>query len=118
MQGKYYNDYSHAVYYVQVLMLHSHKHIAKIHKRKKGPWQYIVLFCSVFYPLSTLPQVIEIYANKAAQNVSLETYLFYTVFSIIFLAYGISEKLKPIITLQALWLVVYCLVIVGILIYK
>ncbi len=99
-------------------MLHNHKHLNRVHKKSdKKPKHFIVMASSVIYPLTTIPQIIEIFTEKSAVNVSLATYVFYLLFTFIFLSYGISEKLKPIIVLQCLWLVVYSPVIVGLILY-
>lgn len=99
-------------------MLHSHKHIDRIHKKvKKQPKHHTVLIASIIYPLTTFPQILEIFSNKSAENISLLTYILYIFFTFIFLGYGIKEKLVPIVVLQSLWLVVYGLVVVGVLIY-
>src|SRR5450759_3031299 len=100
-------------------MLHSFQHLHNIHrKRNKQPKHRLVMVASIVYPLSTLPQVIEIFKNHSATNVSLTTYLFYLFFTFVFLGYGISEKLKPIVVLQSLWLLMYGLVVIGILFYS
>ena len=99
-------------------MHHSHKHIDKLHKSsKKNAFHYIVLASSVIYPLSTIPQIVNIFSSESAENISLTTYIFYMIFTIIFLSYGFSEKLKPIIVLQSLWFLMYGSVLVGIFIY-
>lgn len=99
-------------------MLHSHKHINKIHKKKRKQKQHhIVLAASVVYPLSTLPQIYEVFHNQSAANLSVLTYIFYVVFSCIFLVYGLSERLKPIILLQSMWLSMYTILLIGIFMY-
>ena len=100
-------------------MLHSHKHISKISKKKnKEPKHHLVLLASIVYPLTTIGQVIEIFKNQSAENVSLITYLLYIFFTFVFLGYGVREKLPPIIVLQSLWLVMYSLVTLGIVLYS
>ncbi len=100
-------------------MHHSHNHIHKLSKKdKKKLKDSIVLVSSIIYPLTTLPQIIEIFRNESAANISLLTYSMYLLFTVVFLYYGISEKLKPIIILQTLWLLMYGSVLAGILIYQ
>lgn len=101
------------------LMHHSHKHLHKISaKKNKKKSHWIVLISSVIYPLTTLPQIIIIFQNQSAANISLVMYMFYIFFALIFLSYGITEKLKPVIVLQSLWLVMYSCVLIGILLYS
>jgi uncharacterized protein with PQ loop repeat len=100
-------------------MHHSHKHLHKVAKKKnKKTRENIVLAVSVIYPLTTLGQVAEIFKNQSAANISLHTYALYIFFTLILLWYGVAEKLKPIIVLQALWLVMYSAVLVGIFLYR
>lgn len=107
------------VFSIIQLMINQHQHIGNIHKkRKKRPKHYVVLASSIIYPLSTSPQIVEIFRKKSAVNVSLITFLLYLFFTFVFLSYGVSEKLKPIIVLQSLWLAMYSIVIVGIVLYS
>ena len=77
-----------------------------------------MLISSIVYPLTTLPQIYVIFQNQSATNLSLFTYTSYLFFTVIFLSYGISEKLKPIIILQSLWFVMFSCVVAGILLYS
>ena len=52
-----------------------------------------ILFCSVSY----VPQIMRIYKNKSSKDVSFLMFAFWITGSSIWLAYGLVEKLKPII---------------------
>lgn len=78
-------------------------------KHKENSSHTLVLVASVVYPLTTMGQVLEIFVDQSATNISLITYVLYIFFTIVFLVYGIREKLTPIIVLQSLWLVMYSL---------
>lgn len=100
-------------------MQYSHKQLKEIAKnRKKALRNKIIIGTTVVYPLTTLGQVIEIFKNQSASNVSLPTYSLYLFFTLILLWYGVAEKLKPIIVLQSLWFVMYGLVFIGLLLYR
>ena len=100
-------------------MLHSPKHIHKLHtKKKKKASDLIILLASIVYPLTTLPQVFEIFDNRSATNISLLTYVMYMFFTIVFFTYGVRERLMPIIVLQSLWFIMYGLIVLGILIFR
>ena len=71
----------------------------------------------VIYPLSTIPQIIDIFANRSAENVSLATWFMYDIITVIFLWYAIENKLKPLIIEYSLWLIAQSIVVTGILIY-
>jgi|SRR3989338_4866056 len=77
----------------------------------------IVMGVAIAGPLFVLPQLIEIYVNKSAQDVSLLTWFFFTFFAIPWLIYGIVHKEKPIIVGYALWILFDSLIVIGILIY-
>ena len=78
----------------------------------------IIVFIAVIAPLTTIPQVLKIYLEKQVAGLSLETWLMYTVFNIIWVAYGIFHREKPIIISSVLWFTVDLLVAVGILVYS
>jgi len=100
-------------------MHHSHKHLSAIaQKKNKRLREKIILVTSVVYPLTTLAQIVTLYTNKSAENISLPMYALYVFFTLILLWYGIAEKLKPIIILQSLWFVMFSVVLVGILLYR
>lgn len=75
------------------------------------------LIAGIIQPLITLPQIIDIYGNQSAEDVSLLTWLGYLVFGVIFLVYGIAFNLKPIWVGQIIWLTMQSIIVVGILIY-
>lgn len=56
--------------------------------------ELFALAADIIQPLITLPQIITIYANQRANDVSLLTWLGYLFFGITFLSYGIAFKLK------------------------
>lgn len=75
------------------------------------------LIAGIIQPLITLPQIIDIYGNQSAEDVSLLTWLGYLVFGVIFLVYGFAFNLKPIWVGQIIWLTMQSIIVVGILIY-
>lgn len=77
----------------------------------------IVLIAAFLMPLIELPQLLEIYLNKSAENVSLLTWSFFVVFGVPWLIYGIIHKEKPIIVLYTLWVAVDFTIALGILLY-
>ena len=77
----------------------------------------IVLIIAFLAPLVEIPQLLEIYVNKAAQNVSMLTWGLFVVFGIPWLLYGIAHKEKPIIILYALWIIIDSAIVIGIIMY-
>ena len=77
----------------------------------------IVLFIAIVAPLFEIPQLLEIYVNKSAQDVSLITWGFFSLMAIPWFIYGVIHKEKPIMILYALWFLIDTVIVIGILIY-
>lgn len=77
----------------------------------------VIAVAAVIYPLTGIPQVIELFWRHNAGGVSLVSWLGFAVFSAMFLIYALAHRLKPLIITQALWLVVDVLVVVGVIMY-
>ena len=109
------------------LSLHQHKRTrskkSKVQHQfpSKNKWvsklDNICLVFSVIMPLTTAPQIYKIFVEKTAAGLSLSSWVLYCIAVIPFLLYGIVHKEKPIIVLNALWLIAQIIIIAGILIY-
>lgn len=89
---------------------------AEITKRQPFINRFIYV-AVVVYPLTTIPQIVEIFASQNAGSVSLLTWLSYDIITLVFLWYAIENKLKPLIIEYSLWLVAQSIVVAGILLY-
>jgi uncharacterized protein with PQ loop repeat len=78
----------------------------------------LIYVAAIAYPLTTIPQIIDIFYNKSSENVSLLTWILYDAFTFIFLWYAIEKKLKPLIIEYCMWIVAQSIVVIGILIYR
>ena len=78
----------------------------------------LALIAGTIQPLITLPQIITIYANQSAQDVSLLTWAGYTVLGLVLLTYGVTYRLRPIIVGQSIWAVMQSVMVIGILLYQ
>ncbi|MBN1792496.1 hypothetical protein JW826_02320 [Candidatus Woesearchaeota archaeon] len=115
----------HAVDHHQHLRKRAHKHLSPKEELEPfphpNPWMKsldrICLVFSVIMPLTTLPQIIQIYATKDVKGLSLAMWILYMIGVIPFLMYGIAHKTKPLIILNALWLLCQAVIITGILMY-
>ncbi len=87
---------------------------SKIDKKRV---ELIALTAGIIQPLITLPQIITIYSNQSATDVSLLTWLGYLLFGMIFLVYGVVFNLKPIWIGQIIWVTMQTIIVVGILLY-
>lgn len=87
-------------------------------KKRLKRIENFALLAGIVQPLITLPQIIAIYGNQSAQDVSLLTWIGYLIFGIIFLIYGIVFKLKPIWIGQIIWVTMQLITVLGILLYS
>jgi len=90
-----------------------HEHIAR--KWRTTFFDDVITAAAIIYPLTAVPQVIEVFSGNTA-GVSLVSWISFTLFSGLFLVYGILNKLRPIIITDSLWLVINGLVVVGIIV--
>lgn len=81
-------------------------------KHKKTTLELLVNFAIVFGPAMTIPQVYDIWI-LSKKDVSTLSWVAYLLTSIIWLFYGLKQKDKPIIVVQALWVVLSVMIIVG-----
>lgn len=77
----------------------------------------IVMCVAVIMPLTSIPQIYNIWFLRNITGVSLLTWSLFFIMSIPMLIYGFVHKEKVLILLNALWLIMYAFVIVGIVIY-
>jgi MtN3 and saliva related transmembrane protein len=82
---------------------------------KKYFESFMVVFATI-EPIATIPQIIKIWGSHSTQGVSLLTWLFYALTSLVWLAYGISKKDKALIISGALWALSQTIVVLGLLI--
>lgn len=92
-----------------------HFHISK--KRQISWLDKIAVIAAFIYPLSGLPQVIEVFQGNV-DGVSVSSWIGFIFFSIFFMAYGLVHKIKPMIITNALWLVIDGLIVAGVLTHK
>ena len=92
--------------------------IAKAASENKKLIDHLIYVAAIAYPLTTIPQIIDIFYNKSSENVSLLTWILYDAFTLIFLWYAIEKKLKPLIIEYCMWIVAQSIVVIGILIYR
>jgi uncharacterized protein with PQ loop repeat len=92
-----------------------HYHISK--KRQISWLDKTAVIAAFIYPLSGLPQVIEVFQGNV-DGVSVSSWLGFIAFSTFFMIYGAVHKIKPMIITNALWLVIDGLVVAGVLVHK
>ncbi len=73
----------------------------------------IVLFVSVLYPLSALPQAIAVLGGKT-EGVSVISWMVFMACATLFLIYGIRRRVPPMIVSNSIWIIMDGLVVFGI----
>ncbi len=77
----------------------------------------LLVAIAIVGPAATIPQIITIFSSHSAGEVSLFSWLIYTILDIPWIVYGFAHKEVPIITAYTLWFLVNGAVVVGVLIY-
>ena len=96
------------------MLMHTHRLIHELAKSKKPktPFDKFIVAASFVYPATAIPQIIQVFSSQC-QGVSAVSYISYTVFSLLFLVYGIRNDVMPMVINYALWTVVNGLVVIG-----
>jgi len=93
-----------------------HKHLHR--KSKKTAFDYVVYFFMIATPLFELPQAWNIYTHRSAGAVSISTWGFFALASVVWATYAIREKLLPVFVTSALYVVIELTIVVGIIRYS
>lgn len=91
--------------------------LAKSHPENKKLIDKVIYIAAITYPLTTLPQIFDIFINKSSGNVSISTWILYDAFTFIFLWYAVEKRLKPLVLEYCLWIIAQSVVVLGILLY-
>ena len=67
--------------------------------------------------LANIPQIIKIFRNKSAKDLSLITNTIFLLSSIVWLLYGFQLTNYPLIVANIIYILTYTLIIIGFLIY-
>lgn len=98
-------------------MPHHQIHINLSKREQETIIDKIVQVAAFIYPLSGLPQVYLVMKGEIS-GVSLVSWMAFSVFSLVFMMYGILHKMRPIIIVNLCWLVIDLLIIFGILVHR
>ena len=94
------------------------KHPVKKNKKVNSTFEKFVLLVAIVEPLSTLPQIYDVYSTKDAHALSLVSWLLFACASIVWLIYGIKIKSNPLIASSILWISTEVLLMIGIILYS
>jgi uncharacterized protein with PQ loop repeat len=67
--------------------------------------------------IATIPQITQIWRTQDASGVSLVTWTYYVVFTVILLVYAVSIKANPMIIMYTGNTIVYSIVLIGVIIF-
>ncbi len=84
---------------------------------KKRLFEKFMLVFATVEPIATIPQIIEVWKSGNDGSVSLATWSFYSLTSLMWLTYGIVRKDKPLIVSGILWVASQGLVVLGLLLH-
>ena len=79
---------------------------------------YMMYAVSVGMPMTNIPQLVQIFSTKVSTGLSASSWVMYAAFGVVPLLYAISNKLKPLIISNILWMVVDAAMIYGIFRYN
>lgn len=94
------------------------KHKANKKGSKLQILEYLVLGVAIIEPLSTVPQIVEVFQSQNAESLSLLSWLLFMSASVIWLFYGIKIKNQQLIASSILWVSTELLLITGIVMYS
>jgi uncharacterized protein with PQ loop repeat len=94
----------------------AHKYVQQ--KKKKEPFDYLVYFFMVATPLFEVPQAIQIFSNKSAENVSVATWMFFFVASFVWAIYAYKNRLFPLVVTYSLYIIIEGTIVTGIIFYS
>jgi len=84
----------------------------------KMKWlENLVGVIAVVYPLSAIPQILEIWINKNVEGVSLLTWSLFLMLTIPLIIYSIVKKDRKLTVMWGLWSIGYFGVILGLILY-
>lgn len=87
-------------------------HFAQKDKKELDYLGYAIIAITL---VITLPQVLTIYENESAQDVSLITWVGYTIVGFWWLFYGLERNVHPMVASATLHIIVDVIVVYGII---
>ena len=103
--------------------LHKRKRIHEKHEKYPHPnkWKRyldkLVYVVGILGPILTIPQIIKIWINQSAGDISIISWIAYFFGSMILLTYGVVHKEKPLIVMYSAWILINFMIVISILIY-
>ena len=89
----------------------------KVNDRWKKFIDKIIYGVALFGPIVTIPQVVKIWINKDAPDISIFTWTGYFIFALVWISYGFIHDEKPIIIRYILYSILYLLIVIGAILF-
>lgn len=86
-------------------------------KPAKTGIERVAYLVAIVGPLTTWPQIAQIYGTRSAEDVSIPAWIGFTLYSVFWVVYGASRKDWPLTLANALWSALQLVVVVGAVIY-
>lgn len=110
----------------QSIVLHHYNLRKRIYQKKekypsqdnfKRFYDNFIYVIAVLVPIANIPQLIKIWVEKDASGVSAVSWLFFSIFSVTWLIYGILHKDKHIWIMYSALIIIQTFIMVGSIIY-
>lgn len=89
----------------------------KTNKKQKKEILEVALIVAVIQPLTVLPQIIHIFNQHSAKDVSLLTWVLLLIFNALNLVYAVVFRVKPMIINNIVWVIIDAMVVAGVAMY-
>lgn len=89
----------------------------KVNKKQKREVLEVAFIVAVVQPLTVLPQIVHIFQQHSARDVSLLTWVLLLIFNSLNLLYATIFKIKPVIINNVVWVVIDAMVVAGVALY-
>ena len=77
----------------------------------------LIFVAGVVGPLLSIPQIVLIYSNKDATDISAATWFGWAALNIVWILYGLVHKEPPIVVTYLFWFIVNLTVALGAILY-
>jgi uncharacterized protein with PQ loop repeat len=110
---------THAFHHFHIRKRIHQKHEPYPHPDKlKRTFDRVIYFAAIVIPITNLPQLYKIWAYKDASGVSLISWISFSIFSLVWISYGILHKEKPIIIMNSGLAIIQALIALGTFLYS
>lgn len=102
------------------VFLHPRHHRRKIDARQGvlSTFNSCMYLVALISPVMTVPQFVLVWAHRQTAGLSLATWSAYTLASLLWLAYGLMQRQKPLVLSQALLLVLDFSIVLGVVLHR